>query len=288
MERMVVLTSRHWTVSLLRINDMSASTLKLCSSVFRLLGEIERYSCQNTLQRYHLLGVLLAKAITQNVTLPQSTRLSHYIIKHILGCPLTILDLEVMSKEYHKSILDVQGMAQEDIASMDLTFISSSGVPLVPGGEAKTVSSENVAEYIHEMLRHKLFTSVKKQLQEIVRGFTSVIPRALLIPFNPQELELILYGLGTIDVQALKDSSLCSADATNCVEWFWEIFNEYSDEMKARTLHFVTGMSGWSITSCYYVTFMLWVFQSTPMSLFTSKDHLVFQQLALHPSFRCK
>lgn len=208
------------------------------------------YSLDNSSspERLYLLGVLLAKAITQNVTLPQSTRLSHYIIKHILGCPLTIVDVEVMSEEYHKSILRVQGMDQEAIASMELNFVSSSGIPLVPGGDAKKVSSENVNEYIHELLRHKLFTSVQEQLQEVVRGFTSVIPRALIVPFNPQELELILHGLGAIDVQALKDSSLCSANSTNCVEWFWEIFNEYSNEMKARTLHFVTGMSGWSIT----------------------------------------
>jgi hypothetical protein len=52
-------------------------------------------------------------------------------------------------------------------------------------------------------------------------------------------------GLGTIDLSDWKQHTRlkhCNAE-TVVVKWFWEILDEYPEEMRARLLQFVTGSS---------------------------------------------
>lgn len=92
-------------------------------------------------------------------------------------------------------------------------------------------------------------------------------PQHLLKPFDERELELIigklcelrspntaftrlLYvlfsgGISKIDIADWKDNTRlkhCNAQ-TSVVQWFWGIVEDYSEEMRARLLQFVTGSS---------------------------------------------
>ena len=56
-------------------------------------------------------------------------------------------------------------------------------------------------------------------------------------------------GIGKIDIADWKNNTRlkhCSLD-TPVVKWFWEIVENYSEEMRARLLQFVTGSSRVSI-----------------------------------------
>lgn len=72
-----------------------------------------------------------------------------------------------------------------------------------------------------------------------------MVPANLMRLFDERELELVLGGIGRIDVADWKANTRlkhCSA-STPVVVWFWEIVEKYSEEMQARLLQFVTGSS---------------------------------------------
>lgn len=188
---------------------------------------------------FHLLGIVLAKALTQGVTLPWSIKLPKYVLNHIDGMPLRINNLEEEDNVMYQSIVQTKAMSPESVEDLGLDF-TYKGVPLVDGGDDKPVTGENLNDYFHELLKHRFFKCACHEIEEIMRGFHKVIPRPLLIPFSPQEIELALYGMPTIDMKDLIDNAEYDTSSA-VVKWFWEIVRAYDSEMKARFIQFVTG-----------------------------------------------
>lgn len=91
---------------------------------------------------------------------------------------------------------------------------------------------------------------MKDQLKELLIGFYEVVPEALLIVFDFQELELVMCGLPEIKMNDWKIHTEYLGEYESkkqnhkVTTWFWEVVDEYSEELKARLLQFVTGTSG--------------------------------------------
>ena len=124
-------------------------------------------------------------------------------------------------------------------------------VELMEGGAMKEVTGENLGEYLEANLRYRLLDRVKPQLTELLLGFYDVVPEPALTIFDANELELILCGLPTIDMDDWRANTKYSGlfegrgPSEQAVKWFWEIVTEeFDQEMKARLLQFVTGSSG--------------------------------------------
>ena len=68
------------------------------------------------------------------------------------------------------------------------------------------------------------------------QGFYELIPQHLLRPFDERELELIICGLGSIDVDDWKRNTKlkhCTSDS-NIVKWFWKVVENFDEEQRAR------------------------------------------------------
>lgn len=64
-------------------------------------------------------------------------------------------------------------------------------------------------------------------------------------PFDERELELVIGGISSIDVNDWRNHTRlkhCTV-TTDQVKWFWQAVESYSSEMRARLLQFVTGSS---------------------------------------------
>lgn len=86
---------------------------------------------------------------------------------------------------------------------------------------------------------------IEQQFLALQKGFTELIPPACLRPFDERELELVISGIGSIDVADWRSHTRlkhCSPD-TPVVRWFWQAVESYPEEMRARLLQFVTGSS---------------------------------------------
>ena len=71
---------------------------------------------------------------------------------------------------------------------------------LVPGGAEIPVTEENKAEYIKQVIQWRFVARVRQQMDRLMEGFHDVIPLGYINTFDEGELELLLGGIGSIDV----------------------------------------------------------------------------------------
>lgn len=76
---------------------------------------------------------------------------------------------------------------------------------LKPDGQNIAVATEsNKREYVQRACNMKMRESIKMQIDSFLKGFYEIIPKQLISIFNEQELELLISGLPTIDIDDLK------------------------------------------------------------------------------------
>lgn len=179
-----------------------------------------------------------------------------HMYKHLLGWPITFQDLEHQDEDYYQSLKKLTNM--QDVSAMCLDFTATeermgvrTEVDLIEGGAMKEVTNDNLAQYLEANLKYRMLDRTKPQMTEFLLGFYDVIPEPALTVFDFQELELMLCGLPTIDMDDWQANTIYSGLYENkgkrdqVVTWFWEVVrDDFDQEMKARLLQFVTGTSG--------------------------------------------
>lgn len=73
-----------------------------------------------------------------------------------------------------------------------------------PDGQNIPVTEENKREYVQLACQMKMTSSIRSQIKSFLEGFYEIIPKELISIFNEQELELLICGLPTIDIDDLK------------------------------------------------------------------------------------
>ncbi|EFJ46920.1 hypothetical protein VOLCADRAFT_75266 [Volvox carteri f. nagariensis] len=200
------------------------------------------------LDYFRFVGRVVGKALYDGQLIDAYFTRSFY--KHLLGSPLTHVDLEAVDPEYYKALA---WMLSNDITDvLDLTFTAETDffgrketVELVPGGKDIRVTESNKREYVNLVARHRMTTSITAQINAFLEGFWQLVPRHLIAIFNDHELELLISGLPDIDVDDLRASTEYSGySATSpVVRWFWEAVGEMDKQERAQLVQFVTGTS---------------------------------------------
>jgi E3 ubiquitin-protein ligase NEDD4 len=203
---------------------------------------------------FRFLGRVMGKALFDGHLV--KGHMVRHLYKHILGWPITFDDLELADEEYYnsmKSLLEVENV--EDMC-LDFTFTEDAMgmnkvVDLISDGSNVNVTNDNLPEFMEANLKYHMMERVKPQMTELLLGFFDVIPEPLLTIFDFQELELLMCGLPTIDIDDwMKYTNYqgyfeAKGEKSKTCVWFWEIVrNELDQEMRARLLQFVTGTSG--------------------------------------------
>ena len=221
------------------------------------INPASEWCCEDHLVYYRFLGRVIGKAMFDRQIV--SGHMVKHIYKHILGWPIQFKDLESIDEEYFNNLKQLQQLVEngEDLSMLCLDFTTSHDimgvrqeVELVKGGSEIEVDNDNFLEYVEACLKYKLMDQVKPQLNELLLGFFDVIPEPLLTIFDFQELELLMCGLPEIDMEDWKahtdytgEFDGFGAEHPTC-QWFWEVVEEFDQEMRARLLQFVTGTSG--------------------------------------------
>lgn len=178
------------------------------------------------------------------------------IYKHLLGWPITFEDVQSQDEEYYQSLKKLTLL--EDVSTMCLDFTITEDYmgervehELVEEGAMKEVTNQNLSKYLEANIRYRMFNRTMPQLTELLLGFFDIIPEPALTVFDANELELIVCGLPTIDIEDWQANTIykglfeVSGKGHQVVKWFWEVVHDEFDlEMKARLLQFSTGTSG--------------------------------------------
>ncbi|XP_063952392.1 E3 ubiquitin-protein ligase HUWE1-like isoform X2 [Lytechinus pictus] len=203
----------------------------------------------NHLSYFKFVGRIIAKAIYDNKLLECYFSRSFY--KHILGKPVKYTDMESEDYAFYQGLVF---LLEHDVSDLgyDLTFsteIEEFGVTeardLKPNGSNITVTEENKQEYVHLVCQMKMTGAIRKQIDSFLEGFYDIIPKKLIGIFNEQELELLIAGLPTIDVDDLKTSTEYHKYQSNSlqIQWFWRALRSFDQATRAKFVQFVTGTS---------------------------------------------
>ncbi|KAJ1457406.1 hypothetical protein M885DRAFT_582335 [Pelagophyceae sp. CCMP2097] len=198
---------------------------------------------------FRFAGRFVAKAIRERVALPLTLALP--LLKHVLSVPLSFSDLEYVDAESFQSYAWLRDNAGAEALSLDFTVQTSDGtgkvLELLPGGAGIAVTDDNKAHYLACVLRYRVLDSVKAQLVAFLKGFDDVLPREVLCVFDYQELQLLVGGQRTIDVDDWRRhtrylgafASLGEKHGT--VANFWRCVEKFDATDRARLCQFATG-----------------------------------------------
>ncbi|XP_072037626.1 E3 ubiquitin-protein ligase NEDD4-like [Amphiura filiformis] len=170
--------------------------------------------------------------------------------KMMINKPITLADMESVDSEYFNSL---NWIKENDPADLDLTFAvdeesfgQTKTTELKPGGSNIPVTNANKAEYIHIVIQWRFVNRIKRQMEAFMEGLTELVPLDMLKIFDENEVELLLSGLGDINVNDWKSNTAYRGGyhANHIVvQWFWKALLSFDTEMRARLLQFVTGTS---------------------------------------------
>uniref|UniRef100_H2YRY9 HECT-type E3 ubiquitin transferase n=1 Tax=Ciona savignyi TaxID=51511 RepID=H2YRY9_CIOSA len=152
--------------------------------------------------------------------------------------------------EYYNSL---KWILENDPTDLDLCFTVDEELfgqmkvnELKPGGEDIKVNNDNKREYIQLVIKWRFVSRVQEQMKSFLQGFNELIPSNLVKIFDENELELLMCGLGDVDVNDWRRNTNYKGDYSAnhiVIQWFWRAVLLMDPELRVRFLQFVTGTS---------------------------------------------
>ncbi|XP_055706386.1 E3 ubiquitin-protein ligase Smurf1 isoform X2 [Phlebotomus papatasi] len=200
------------------------------------------------LSYFHFVGRILGIAVFHGHCLDGGFTTPFY--KQLLNKPITLSDIEGVDPELHRSLTwilenNIDGVIESTFSVENNSFGALKVHELKQGGAGIAVTEENKKEYVKLYVNYRFMRGIEQQFLALQKGFCELIPSQLLRPFDERELELVIGGISSIDVNDWKQHTRlkhCTPE-TQQVVWFWQIVESYTSEMRARLLQFVTGSS---------------------------------------------
>ncbi|XP_064168117.1 E3 ubiquitin-protein ligase NEDD4-like isoform X3 [Anguilla rostrata] len=170
--------------------------------------------------------------------------------KMMLQKPIALQDMESVDSEYFNSL---NWILENDPTDLDLRFTVDEELfgqthqhELKPGGVDIVVTDKNKKEYIHLVIQWRFVNRIQKQMTAFKEGFYELIPLDLIKIFDENELELLMCGLGDVDVNDWRENTkykngYCANQPV--IQWFWKAVLLMDAEKRIRLLQFVTGTS---------------------------------------------
>nr|XP_014350264.1 PREDICTED: E3 ubiquitin-protein ligase NEDD4-like isoform X4 [Latimeria chalumnae] len=170
--------------------------------------------------------------------------------KMMLGKLISLKDMESVDSEYYNSL---KWILENDPTELDLRFCideenfgQTYQVDLKPNGSELVVTNENKREYIDLVIQWRFVNRVQKQMNGFLEGFTELIPSDIIKIFDENELELLMCGLGDVDVNDWRQHTIYKngyCPNHPAIQWFWKAVLLMDAEKRIRLLQFVTGTS---------------------------------------------
>ncbi|XP_064641699.1 E3 ubiquitin-protein ligase SMURF1-like isoform X2 [Lineus longissimus] len=200
------------------------------------------------LSYFHFVGRVMGSAIFHGHYIDGGFTMPFY--KQLLAKPIALDDIENVDPELHRSLVwmlenDITDVIHNTFSVEHEAFGELKQLELKPGGKDINVSEDNKKEYVKLYVNWRFMRGIEAQFLALQKGFNELIPQHLLRPFDERELELMIGGLGKIDIDDWKAHTRlkhCTPDS-NIVKWFWKAVDDFDQEKRARLLQFVTGSS---------------------------------------------
>lgn len=107
------------------------------------------------------------------------------------------------------------------------------------------MTDDNKLEYVQLISYAKMATNIKAQLEAFLAGFHDLIPHKIIQIFNEKELEVMISGRPTIDIDDLRSNTELVNYVKNdqIIIWLFEVLESFDMELRTAFIQFVTGSS---------------------------------------------
>ncbi|KAJ1555372.1 hypothetical protein HK096_002642, partial [Nowakowskiella sp. JEL0078] len=218
---------------------------------------------------FELVGVVVGLALYNGVML--GVDFPTIIYRKLLDEEPDLEDIKQAFPQLGKGLQQLLDWTDGDVADVFLrTFEISYDVygkvrtfPLVDGGSEILVSNDNRRQYVKLYIRHFATESVKGQFNAFKRGFSKVCGGSALKMCRPEELELLICGSTTSEMdftELEKGAQYDDGYGTDhpIIRDFWFIFhNEFDLEHKRMLLSFVTSSDRVPLRGLGNLTFVI-------------------------------
>jgi hypothetical protein len=170
-------------------------------------------------------------------------------LKRMLNRPINLSDMQDADPEVHRSLVWLLENSVEEIGC-DMFFTVDTEVDgkikcheLVPGGAGLQVTNANKVEFVRLMTEWRLSRGIERQTMALFKGFQDIVPLANLAEFSERELEFLLCGSRTLDMDDWKEHTVYKGFTATSPEvvWFWEVLNAFDEDRRLLCLQFCTG-----------------------------------------------
>ena len=238
-------------------------------------------------EKYKFIGRLVGKAICSGYTLDELV-FNKPFLKHIIDEEIVLEDVQFADCELYNTLMSVSTKPVDVIWGLDFTNPVSSPrrgdpdyspplyqdlnnlkrEPSTGAGDHDLVNDENKNDFINKKLKYKTTYRIQQQIDAFLKGLYSMIPKKFLKLFKIEELELLISGFQTIDVNKIKEKTTYEGvtyegvygdnqaryESDNTIVWFWEILHEEDQEFLKKLLQFFTSSSRIGINSQFNIT----------------------------------
>ncbi len=235
----------------------------VCGGTLLHPNRISGYVNENHLSHFKFIGRIIGKAIYENIWI--NCCFTNAVYKKLIGVELTLEDMKSFDMDYFRSL---SWILNNEISSNDTTVASNnfivdtfsiqiedfgtlSTIDLIPNGSLTIVTEENKKEYVKAVIDYHLYTSIKDQMDNLILGIHEIIPKEYFLPFTVSELQLLISGPTTVDINIWKENTIydCCSEATVEIKWFWQALESFGTQSRLLVLQFSTGLSkpllGW-------------------------------------------
>nr|KAJ3421068.1 hypothetical protein HK105_004575 [Polyrhizophydium stewartii] len=218
-------------------------------------------------RQFELVGVIIGLALYNGVML--GLRFPQLLYKKLLDARTTFADFKDAFPTLGRGLQQLLDWSDGDVADVFLRSFEISyeifgqvkTYPLVDDGENITVTNENRAEYVRLYVQHYTGEFIKRQFKAFRRGFHKVVGGQALKMCRPEELELLICGNTTTEIDFGELQRTAEYDGfdetTPIVVWFWEIVHAMDLEHKKQLLNFVTASDRVPLNGFANLTFVI-------------------------------
>ena len=216
----------------------------------------------DSLAMFEFLGQLMGIAIRTKCPLELS--LPSLVWKPLVGDMVGFTDVEDVDEGARLFVSRLQAMMDDAdltpstwsriVETIGLRFTTTgfdgSSAELIPGGSTVPVMWDGREEYLH-LLKAYRQTECSVQVAAIARGLASQVPRHLLSLFTWQQLELMVCGRQTVDLELLQRCTVYGerlSSSHTVVRNFWATMQSFSEAQRVSYLRFVWGRSRLPLT----------------------------------------
>ncbi|CAM4742945.1 unnamed protein product [Rotaria magnacalcarata] len=149
--------------------------------------------------------------------------------KMLLSKSITLADMESVDREYYQSL---KYILDNDPAELDLYFVVSEEVlgdlrehELKTDGQNIQLTEQNKQEYIELVIKYRFIQRIVTQMNAIKQGFQDILPLDSIKMFDEKEVELLISGLGEINVNDWRTYAIYKGGYTPenaVIQWFWK------------------------------------------------------------------